>query len=65
MKTDFIPWTCHCCGRGFDTLDGAPCKKCGELTCSICYAIAAFKRIAKLKMPRFRICRYCVSRGVE
>jgi hypothetical protein len=35
LSKELIPWTCHVCGRAFDTPGGGICARCNKETCQI------------------------------
>jgi hypothetical protein len=61
-KKDIILWKCHFCGRDFDAIDGGICRKCGKITCNVCFGLGKLKRLGKLKMPEARVCRTCADK---
>lgn len=55
-----IPWTCHSCGRKFDTLGGGVCRKCNKPTCMLCFGLGTLHRIKSKKSERI-ICKQCAK----
>ncbi len=56
-----VPWTCHICGRRFDTLAGGKCRQCGNITCNVCFALAKISALIRFTFPRPGVCRRCIK----
>jgi hypothetical protein len=64
-QKDIVPWTCHICGRRFDTIGGGICNECGKATCIVCFGVGAFKNARRLKLSKPRTCRTCADRTTK
>ena len=56
---EIIPWTCHVCGKKFDTSGVGICRKCNKATCMACFGLDTLHLISKIKKPEILICKTC------
>jgi len=61
-KKEIVPWTCHVCGKEFDTPGGGICGECNKPTCKICLGVGAPYQIFKDKKPGALTCKPCAKR---